>query len=50
MACKIMLHKLNPQIVCKLCKGYFIDPVTISECLHSCEEKKRNKKKEATLD
>ncbi|CAB4067657.1 PCGF4 [Lepeophtheirus salmonis] len=26
---------LNPLIVCTLCDGYFIDPVTLVECLHS---------------
>ena len=34
---KISLSDLNPQIVCVLCGGYFIDPVTLAECLHSCK-------------
>jgi hypothetical protein len=32
---KIMLKDLNPHVICVLCRGYFIDPVTIVECLHS---------------
>lgn len=32
---KITLCDLNPHVVCVLCGGYFIDPVTIVECLHS---------------
>ena len=34
---KIGVTSLNPLITCTLCNGYFIDPVTIVECLHSCE-------------
>ena len=36
---RVTLTALNPYIVCTLCKpqGYLIDPVTIVECLHSCE-------------
>ncbi|XP_011330430.2 mucin-17 isoform X2 [Ooceraea biroi] len=29
------LAKLNDQLTCKLCGGYFIDATTIIECLHS---------------
>ena len=29
--------ELNPHIVCSLCSGYLIDPVTVVECLHSCK-------------
>ena len=32
---KSSLKDLHPHIVCQLCKGYLIDPVTIVECLHS---------------
>ncbi|KAI4479352.1 hypothetical protein M0804_011137 [Polistes exclamans] len=32
---KICLFKLNEQLTCKLCSGYFIDATTIIECLHS---------------
>merc|ERR1712012_795945 len=32
---KITLKDLNPHVICVLCRGYFIDPVTIVECLHS---------------
>ena len=32
---KATLGDMNEHIICKLCKGYFIDPVTIVECLHS---------------
>ena len=31
------LGDLNEHIICRLCGGYFIDPVTIVECLHSCK-------------
>jgi hypothetical protein len=34
---KVSLSDLNPHIVCVLCGGYFIDPVTLVECLHSCK-------------
>ena len=34
---KVDLTELNPHIVCDLCSGYLIDPVTIIECLHSCK-------------
>jgi len=37
MACRLKLADLNTHVTCFLCKGYFIDPVTISECLHSCK-------------
>jgi len=32
---QITLKDLNPHLICVLCRGYFIDPVTIVECLHS---------------
>lgn len=32
-----LLKKVNPQIVCYLCQGYYIDPTTIVECLHTCK-------------
>ena len=38
---KIMLKDLNPHVICVLCRGYFIDPVTIVECLHSCKYHKK---------
>jgi len=31
------LTDLNPNIICVLCRGYLIDPVTVVECVHSCE-------------
>ena len=34
---RVELTELNPHIVCKLCSGYLIDPVTVVECLCSCE-------------
>ena len=34
---RVDLAELNPHIVCQLCSGYLIDPVTVVECLHSCE-------------
>lgn len=33
---RVHLAKLNEQLTCKLCGGYFIDATTIIECLHSC--------------
>ncbi|KAF7993176.1 hypothetical protein HCN44_006236 [Aphidius gifuensis] len=32
---RIKLSKLDEQLTCKLCRGYFIDATTIIECLHS---------------
>ncbi|KAF2882009.1 hypothetical protein ILUMI_24157 [Ignelater luminosus] len=32
---KIKLVEINPHLACYLCKGYYIDATTISECLHS---------------
>ncbi|OAD56640.1 Polycomb complex protein BMI-1 [Eufriesea mexicana] len=32
---RLRLSKLNDQLTCKLCSGYFIDATTIIECLHS---------------
>ncbi|XP_011301431.1 polycomb group protein Psc [Fopius arisanus] len=32
---RLKLAKLNEQLTCKLCHGYFIDATTIIECLHS---------------
>lgn len=34
---RILLRDVNPYLVCVLCKGYFIDATSISECLHSCK-------------
>ena len=34
---RLDLTALNPYIMCSLCSGYLIDPVTVVECLHSCE-------------
>jgi len=34
---KLKLAEVNLYLVCKLCNGYFIDPCTAQECLHSCE-------------
>ncbi|CAH2322460.1 polycomb group RING finger 6 isoform X1 [Pelobates cultripes] len=31
----INLSDLNPYILCSICKGYFIDATTITECLHT---------------
>ncbi|XP_059085030.1 polycomb group protein Psc-like [Tigriopus californicus] len=35
MAASVPVRSLNPHLMCALCSGYFIDPVTITECLHS---------------
>lgn len=32
---QITLKDLNPHVICVLCRGYFIDPATMVECLHS---------------
>ncbi|XP_033337475.2 uncharacterized protein LOC117226839 isoform X1 [Megalopta genalis] len=32
---RLRLSRLNDQLTCKLCGGYFIDATTIIECLHS---------------
>ncbi|KAF5300721.1 hypothetical protein FQR65_LT09117 [Abscondita terminalis] len=32
---KIKLVEINPHLTCNLCKGYYVDATTISECLHS---------------
>lgn len=37
MAASVPVRSLNPHLMCALCSGYFIDPVTITECLHSCK-------------
>ncbi|XP_063818031.1 polycomb group RING finger protein 6 isoform X2 [Pseudophryne corroboree] len=31
----ISLADLNPYILCSICKGYYIDATTITECLHT---------------
>ncbi|NXU39390.1 PCGF6 protein, partial [Drymodes brunneopygia] len=31
----INLSELTPYILCSICKGYFIDATTITECLHT---------------
>lgn len=33
----INLSELTPYILCSICKGYFIDATTITECLHTCK-------------
>ncbi|XP_077294091.1 polycomb group ring finger 3-like lethal (3) 73Ah [Arctopsyche grandis] len=32
---RIKLKTLNTHITCKICKGYFIDATTVTECLHT---------------
>ncbi|XP_031330632.1 polycomb complex protein BMI-1-A-like [Photinus pyralis] len=32
---RIKLVEINPHLTCYLCKGYYVDATTISECLHS---------------
>ncbi|VDO33150.1 unnamed protein product, partial [Onchocerca flexuosa] len=32
---KILLKTLNPHITCPLCKGYFIEATTVTDCLHT---------------
>nr|DBA15078.1 TPA: hypothetical protein GDO54_004335 [Pyxicephalus adspersus] len=31
----VNLADLNPYILCSICKGYFVDATTITECLHT---------------
>lgn len=31
----ISIQDINPHVVCPLCRGYFIDATTITECLHT---------------
>lgn len=33
---RIKLKTLNSHITCKICRGYFIDATTVTECLHTC--------------
>ncbi|XP_077311413.1 polycomb group RING finger protein 6 [Lithobates pipiens] len=33
--CLVNLTELNPYILCSICKGYFVDATTITECLHT---------------
>ena len=37
MEVEIKLEDINPNITCKICKGYFVDATTITECLHTCK-------------
>ena len=32
---RILLKDVNDVITCKLCKGYYVDATTITECLHT---------------
>jgi hypothetical protein len=32
---RIPMSLINPYITCSLCKGYFIDAVTVMDCLHT---------------
>ncbi|KAL0279503.1 UNVERIFIED_CONTAM: hypothetical protein PYX00_001043 [Menopon gallinae] len=32
---KIKLREVNRHLVCRLCRGYYVDATTIAECLHS---------------
>lgn len=34
---KIKLRTLNNHITCEICRGYFIDATTVTECLHTCK-------------
>lgn len=34
---RIKLKTLNSHITCKICRGYFIDATTVTECLHTCK-------------
>ncbi|VDM97695.1 unnamed protein product [Thelazia callipaeda] len=32
---KVLLKTLNPHITCPLCKGYFVEATTVTDCLHT---------------
>ncbi|EZA56426.1 Polycomb group protein Psc [Ooceraea biroi] len=32
---RTLLRDVNPYLICKICRGYLIDAVTVVECLHS---------------
>ncbi|EDO42686.1 predicted protein, partial [Nematostella vectensis] len=32
---RVKVTDLNPHFICKLCNGYLINPVTITECIHT---------------
>ncbi|KAL3989551.1 Zinc finger C3HC4 type (RING finger) family protein [Acanthocheilonema viteae] len=32
---KILLRTLNPHITCPVCKGYFVEATTVTDCLHT---------------
>lgn len=34
---KIKLKSINSHITCEICKGYFIEATTVTECLHTCK-------------
>lgn len=36
---KIKLKSINSHITCEICKGYFIDATTVTECLHTCKKR-----------
>lgn len=38
---KIKLRSINSHITCEICKGYFIDATTVTECLHTCKYKRK---------
>lgn len=37
LARRPLISDLNQHLICVLCKGYYIDATTITECLHSCK-------------
>lgn len=41
---KIKLKSINSHITCEICKGYFIDATTVTECLHTCKYGEKEKK------
>jgi len=32
---RVPIIALNENITCKICRGYFVDPTTVTECLHT---------------
>ena len=32
----LALSQLDANLTCSLCRGYFIDATTITECMHTC--------------
>ena len=36
------LRDVNCHLICTVCRGYYVDATTITECLHSCKSLSSN--------